>query len=422
MILKTLTDFCRSRLVLKTGSLTAATVIAQGLAALGFVITARWYSQADFGHYSVFLSFASMAAAVNLLAFESAVPNVRDREIGALCAGILLLLVIATVVIGVGFSLAGYSQALLLAVYTAGVGLGKFNDMCAVRERKMRYVVLARVLPPLMFLALLGWIRAAGRDGLDELYRITAAALVTPQLFILPVFLTGYFKEWPKWTEIVGMMERFKKNAFLIAPADLLSSAAHSLPIVIVERAFGPAMAAQYSVVFRFCLGPVITVGQAISNVYHADAAHMMREGREEGFFHYRRVLKALAAAGCMTWAAIALIFPFMMRQLLGPGWGTAELFLQWLAPLFGITMVTMPLTALFYVFERQGIILVNQFSYLAVALIAFGLGVHANSLLLGVALFSGFSFLRHTAILWTIDRVARHHFKRDVGTGMKAA
>lgn len=404
--------FLSSRLAHQAGFLTLATVVAQGLGALGLVAIVRFYPQADVGRYSVFLSYGTMASLITLLAYEFAIPNTQAEQTGALLAGMLGVLVVTTALIACGFAVAGYREAGMTALYAVSLGLGRMAEMCGIRGKKMRFVAGVRLLPPVFFLVALTGMRLAGwASSPSIMVPLTVGSFLISNLMMATAISVPYFRVGFHLNEAVGILLRFKKNALLIAPSDLLNSAAYYLPVIMIERAFGPALAAQYSVVLRFCFGPIAMLGQATANVYHADAAHTAREKNAEGQKQYRRVRSGLMLAGVLVWAFITWGYPPALRFFLGPGWEMSELFARLLAPLFGIMLVVVPLATLFYVFEQQAFLLANQMAYFAISIFSFGVGVATDNIVLAVGLFSFLSFLRYVVILKFADRIARQHF-----------
>lgn len=398
----------RSRFAFRAGSLALASLIAQALSALNLIIMARIFAQADIGIYTVFISYSSIIVTFNLLSYEFAIPNLSQKETTAVIYGLLLLLLLIFVCVFLGFKLAGYGYPSALAIHTTSMGLIRLSEMLNIRDSRFRPISIARIAPHSFFLLVLimFWLTGYYRFDMVLWGYVTAFSAVALGYFSISGF--RYMKNSWSMAGITDVLKENKRNPLLVMPSVLFNNAAFNLPVILIERFFSAALAAQYGIVLRFCFAPVTMFGTTVGNVYHSELAHAARNQDKTLVFRFAKVKKYLFSVGVVIGLVIFLLFPPLIHFLLGPGWQDAGRFARILAPLFSIMVLVGPLSVSFFVFEKQAYLFVNQLSYFLITLVSFGAAILMAKIYLGIILFSCLSFVRYFFVFLQVNKLSR--------------
>jgi O-antigen/teichoic acid export membrane protein len=407
-----LSRLLRSRFTKRVGSLSLATLVGQAIGLLSLAIIARTFAQEDVGAYGVFLSYGAIATALALLCYEISLPNLPEEDVPAFLAGLMALATLAGGLVLIGFSIAGYEYAWPLALFIAAGGIGKLSEMANIRSQRFKLIAVFRLANPLLLLFILGMVFVLGLRNPALIIWGNALAVTVTAVVYGTISLRPHLKAFAP-SRLLALMLDKKMNALLLAPSEIANNAAYNLPVILIDSYFSAALAAQYSMMLKFCFGPAGLIGSVVGQVYHGHLADSIRHGDTGIYERYRQMRNYLLLAGGGIAVGIITMFPWLMRLILGEGWDEAGAFAQILAPIVGAMVVSAPLSMVFYVTERQGFLFAVQFGYLAISLVAFGVAIGVSNLWFGIALFSALSMVRYWIILSKIDRTFRAGFLR---------
>jgi len=394
------------RLLGPAAGLSAATALAYAIGALNLVLMARLAGQESVGVYTTFLAYAALCASINLGAFEVSLPIVAGADLAPYTSAMLALLLPVSLLLWAVAALLGYPLATALALYTAALALLRTSEYLATRSEHFGQLALARVLPQLaVLLALL-----IGFRGLDDgatLVWLTTGAYVLSALLLLRMTVLRPGLLCRELRRGRGLLSARRANLSHFAPSSLLNAGAYNLPLILLEATFGPALAAQYGVVLRFCFAPLNVLGSALTRVYHGRAATLVRDGKGGLGAALRETRARLLLLGLGAGVAIALLLPALVPWLLGPGWELSGTIMRIYSPLFAVMLVVAPLSVTYFVLDRHRAVLLAQSGYFLIALLSFGLAGLLQRPLLGVWLFALLSVLRYLIMLHDMTRQA---------------
>jgi len=302
--------------------------------------------------------------------------------------------------------------ALAIACFTFSGGLARIAEMLNTRDERMIPIGLSRLAIVFSSSLVLAAMWASG----DRAIARFIWAQVAMQLLIAGAYFLQagwrYLRPWPTQADLVASLRSHRKFPLLVMPSDFVNAAAYNVPVILIERYFGAALAAQYAIVLKFCDAPLSLLGNSIGRVYHGELAGAVRAHEPGTYARFKRFRRAQAFASLAVGLSICAFFPPLITLLLGPNWEVGASFARWLAPAFALAMLATPLSMVFFVFERQGFLLGVQLAYLAISLGSFGLAIACHDLWIGIVAFSSLSALRYGAIIWTINADAREHLE----------
>lgn len=388
----------------RVGYLGTATAAGQVLVALNLVVVARMLPQVDVGHYSVFVSYAMILLPVSLLSYEVLLPNVEEGEVAPLLHGILPLAVAVASLVAIGFTVFGYRHAEPLALLLLAMAVIRLVEFAAIRMQQVQLIAAARLLPHLGFMLLLGGVALAGKVNLATVLWLQVMAFSVPSTVLGWLALRAGVSRMPDWSQTFALLRSRWRNPLLFAPSEIASTAAWNLPVVLIARTYGEAMAAQYGVMLRYTMAPVGLMNSVVGNVYHAELADGVRSRNPELKQRFRFIRKRMFLLGALAGIATAVALPPILRLLLGPGWETAEQLVLFMAPLVAVSVWISPFGVSFYVFERSWELLLLNLAYVAIALTTFSLVT--SDLRLAVGMFVILAIVRFLVMLLRVERM----------------
>lgn len=207
------------------------------------------------------------------------------------------------------------------------------------------------------------------------------------------------------WVGIRHAAARYKHFPLFSTWEGLSNSAGVQLPPLLFAAFFSPAAAGLYSLANRVLSLPMTLVGNAIGQVFFANAAQAHRDGKLGPLV--AQLHAKLAHIGLPPALLLMLLGPDLFGLVFGQTWRQAGEFARWMAPWLYLVFVSSPLSTLFAVTEtlKQG--LAFQIILLLSRVGAIGVGAWHGDLMLTVMLFTGVSALCWLGFLFWVARIA---------------
>lgn len=407
--------------------LAGGTGLAQAVLVLVSPALTRLYTPADMGVLALYTSVMAVPVTVSALRLDQAVPLPDDdaEATDLLILGVALVLVtsgaVALALLSAPADLAARLGVAALGPYAWFVpvgmaGGGLFNVVTAWAIRRETFAGLARVnlvqsvvqavsqvalgvagLAPggLLVGKLLGFwtgVRRLGlhalRDALPRASRVTASAL----------------------RRSAGRYRRFMALSTLSA---VLNTASLALPVILVYRWYGAAVAGWFALAHRVVDLPAIVVGMAVSQVFTGEAAAAGRTDPARLRPLAYRTARRLALWGLLPSVGLAVAGPLLFGPVFGSSWETAGVFVAVSAPMVWIRFIAVPVSHTLLVTEQQGLQLCWDVG--RIVLLTAGLAMAGSldwSATAAVAMYSGTMTVSFAALaalaLWVPSRARR--------------
>ncbi len=397
------------------GTLVGGTAGAQLIGIAAAPILTRLYSPEDFGVLAVFAGLLAIVLVVSSLRYELAIPLPEDDREAAHVVALSLLLVVATaglsaVVVGlfsspiaraVGSpSLAGYLWLLPIAVLLGGaysvfsywsVRTKNFTGLAATKVRQALAAVAIQ-------LAAFKFGSAGLITGQVAGHSVGTASLALPALAKLQLRNI-------KLPEIRSAATRYRKFPILSTWEGLANSAGVQLPPIMFAALFSPAAAGLYSLAHRVLSLPTALMGQAVGQVFFAQASDSYRRGQLGDLV--ARLHAKLAHIGLPPALLLMLVGPDLFAMVFGDNWQVSGEFGRWMVPWLYLVFVSSPLSTLFAVVERQDQGLAFQLVLLLSRIGAIAIGAWIGGIEFTVILFAIVSALCWLGFLLLLARTA---------------
>ncbi|VFR50072.1 O-antigen flippase Wzx [plant metagenome] len=389
----------------------------QAVLLLATPLLARMYSPEDFGVYATLAAIAAVAATLMALRFDAAIPATEDDQVLPIFHAALVLVLVFTLASVAVFTLfpemlAGYavtSVPLYLMAVTAGL-MGAVNVYQALYVRRGEFGRVAGIkfFQPFFF-ALIGlW----GVLGLSD-------AFVASWVLILLFAVWGARGSWAGASRQASLRAAMaaRRYPLVSAPTALLDAASLALPLLFIAHAFGEADAGNYSQVQRLLAAPLLLLGLASGQVFFKSAGDLHRGGRSVESLVWKFVL-AFAALGLVLSAATWLLGEPLLRLVLGEGWRVDRYFLLLVIAPVVFRMVVSPVSSIFLVKDRLGLLGAWQLLYflsaLTVIFLSLGKAKVEDYLILMVCAEFGMYLVYLLLVIWVM-RDARPGRPRNV-------
>jgi O-antigen/teichoic acid export membrane protein len=145
----------------------------------------------------------------------------------------------------------------------------------------------------------------------------------------------------------------YRRFPLYVVPATFLSTASYSVPVLLLASLFGTEQSGYYGLAYRVISLPTMLVGVAVSHVFLAEAAQMLRSEPERlpGFF--RRVTSRMAYVG-LAIIVLGAISPFVFSFAFGAKWQMAGIYAACLSLRGAAQAVVSPISSIAVIRQRQ--------------------------------------------------------------------
>lgn len=408
-----------------------STLIAQvaGLAALPVI--SRTYSPADLGLLSVVMAITLILGTVSTGRFELAIPLVTSQEgVRSLCRLALLLSGIVSLLSVVVLSLLGWVGYLdesqptrswwLFAVPVCGLLFAAyltFNQV-AIRDRQYGRVGARNIANgggtavAQSTFGLLGF--QPGGLIVGYLVGLALGALaVRPRGLLRGRSACATDPE----SSMGRLLTRYRRFPLLMGPSALINIVGLQLPVLLVAVLYSADDAGWLGMTQRILAVPITLIGTAISQVYLAEIAGVVRSGAGHAYELFVRSSRLLGLTAAFSAAIVIFAGPQLFELALGAGWRESGRFAQALALAMAAQFVAAPLGQTLIALERQSVQLGWDVARLvATAVVILGCVWSGCSALTTMWAFGAVSALSY-ATLWLLSwRAVRSHDRSSRG------
>jgi lipopolysaccharide exporter len=405
--------------------LVSGTAIGYALTALVSPILSRVFDPAAFGLLALFSSVLSILAEAATGRYELAIVLPKRDEEGAnllaltalvVCAAALVTLLAVAVAGGAFARLLGDSDfapflwwvppALLV------VGLGSALSHWLTRRRDFRGISAMQIY------------RSAGAAAVQVATGLThagAAGLIAGRVAGEALGLGGIalhtrredralIRRVVRLSEIRRLARAYADFPKFSMPQGLINAISQSVPAFLLSAYFDVKVVGLYAMGHRLLYLPSRFLGQSVRQVYLQKASDAHAHGVDLHRLFTRTTL-GLIAIGVLPALAVVLFGPWLFRVALGPNWGEAGVYAQWMVLWLFFGFINPPATVLMQVLRLQRQLLVFDITLLIARCAALWVGGTFATPLVTIALFSIVGALFNAALpvaLWIHTRRLR--------------
>ncbi|PSB77808.1 capsular biosynthesis protein [Photobacterium damselae subsp. damselae] len=156
-----------------------------------------------------------------------------------------------------------------------------------------------------------------------------------------------------------------------VGTAEVVANASLQLPTVLINYWFSPLVAGYFAVVNRFCLSPVLILGQSVRNYTFSKWSEDFRN-KTFNFSEFKQVRLFLIAIAIITVAGIYFVYPWLTEHVLGEQWVQSVETSRLMLPYVFAMLAFVPMTVIELIFGTPNYFLRIQCEQLAIVILAF--------------------------------------------------
>jgi lipopolysaccharide exporter len=396
----------KSDFVTNITKLAGGTGIAQAIPFLVLPLLSRLYTPAEFGWFGVYYAVAMVTAVFVTGRYELAIllPETKREanhltrlaEMLTLGAGLITFLVvllfhqqiaslfsvepIAWLLILLPLSIISLA---LLQVYSYRLNRDKHYNIIA--SGKIVYSIVLAIAQ--IGLGLLGYTVTGLIFG--SILAIMAHVL-TLRLWNRPAFVEDEPYSKPLMKQLAVTYIDFPKHN---APHALTNALSVQIPIVLLNRFLGEAIAGLYLMAFRIVQAPVMLISTSVCQVYSQTISEMYRNGGNIYSFTLKLYF-ALTLLGFVPFSLLAIWGPEIFTFVLGSDWTEAGRYARFFSPAFFMVFIVSPTIFITALLNKQKKAFQFELIFIILRISALSAGIYLLDPIIAVAGYSAATML----------------------------
>ncbi|MEX1192554.1 MAG: oligosaccharide flippase family protein [Brumimicrobium sp.] len=373
--------FSKNVALLMTG-----TAISQVIGVLFYPVITRFFSPEDFGLYVLFNSILGILTVIGAMRYEFSIPIVANKfkAINALFMSLIILVVFCLTLLIITYlfghnllsivdaeKLAPYKYILILGVFFAG--LYTILNQWAFRIKAFKKLSVTRVSRSLTLnisQVMFGFFKFGGIGLITGKIIGEFSGNIVLIKEVLK-FEKNIFSQFSA-KEIKHLLIRYKKFPLFTAPTQLFNKAGMELPVFFITAIFGSSVVGLYGLAHLIVSLPMNLIGNAVGDVFYAEAASSGRQNPKDLLLRSNNLLKKLILMGIMPLVILLLFGPYLFGFVFGQEWSESGIYAQIIAILVFFRFIFTPISRIFQVFEKQIQALLLDMSRLGLVIIIF--------------------------------------------------
>lgn len=400
-------------LIKSISSIASSSVLSQVIGAFSVWLISHRYGMAEVGHYALIYSTVLIGAQVCTFASQLLIPRQEEHELGqnvvfCLLQSLLIALpwAVATGLIfhlNVPFLyLLTFAYALVLIAENLSLREGNYQFLTFQRIAVSLVVAIALLVMPTPDLFYVAWTAGILLLLIGCLLRLFSFRTLKAQQFSLTA--NGKF------------MREHWQHLSRVGSAEVLAMASNNLPTMLINVLFSPLVAGYFSVVSRFCLSPVMIIGNAVRNSIFAKWSMDFRNNTFN-YVEYKKIRLLLAGSALVCILGIWIFYPLVMRLGFSQEWLNSIPTSRYMLPYLFAALAVSPLTVIELIFGSRRYFLRIQIEQLLIIAVAFvALPKLGQSYEISVLTFSLLTSLRYLFILLFMNKRANSLAKQVQG------
>lgn len=391
--------------LLKSASTIAgSSVISQLIGALSIWLISHKYDLGEVGLYALNYSIALIGAQVCTFASQLLIPRQHDDELTQNVVFCLLQSLLIAVPYAVLTAWLFDQNVFFLYLLTLSNTWVLVAENLSLRTANFRFLVVQRIsvsLVVVLSVLLTHQVMAFYWAWAVSMMVLTAACIVwafdvraiTPH-HLRPSSNLAFFKKHIHHLSKVGS-------------AEVLAMANSNLPIMLINFWFSALTAGYFSVVSRFCLAPVVIVGNAVRNTIFSKWSIDFRNN-VFNYQEYTKVRMLLLALGIICTLGVFIFYPIVMNLGFSEDWINSVPTSRYMLPYLFPALAVCPLTVIELIFGSHRYFLRIQLEQLAIVVMAFVVVPYFyNDYATSIILFSILTFIRYAFIYLKVNKRA---------------
>lgn len=355
-----------SRFVRNVIVLSGSTAAGQGILALATPIMTRLYTPDAFGRYGIFLSVIGIASVAVTMRYDVAIPGAADDDealslvVLALVATIPLSLLLSVLIWllvhfnALSFGQIGDTGALIAAPALIGFGATSALRYWMIRRQQFQTIATVSIgqgacraaVPIALQSAALGWLGIAAGEIAGRWFGIMRMLRAA-----WPDVRRAFTAGWK--ARAIRTERHYRRFMIAVLPSSMMDAISLALPVPLMSYLYGAEAGGVFLLAQRLIAIPSSLVGASVADVFHADAAQLLKDAPSQLPSSVRQVCARLLQVGSLMLLPLAMLAPVAAEPLLGKGWGAVGTVLAIMIPVALGNLSVGPVSRVLFVVKR---------------------------------------------------------------------
>lgn len=391
---KKLKEISRNKFLRNVSTLAFGTILSQGIVVISSPLLSRLFSVEDFGVLSVFTSFSIFFAVLSTGRYELAVglPSSNSRAlkiikliicIGAFVSIVYLLLIFLLKSVFHVYDKTGFlvqKEAYLAPIYIFFIAVYSALGYWCQRKKNYKKITIANAVQVILTTICSILFGVVNFDS-GMIWALIIGVIVS-SLYLL-FSEKNLLKDIIKQRNIKIVAKKYYSFPRYMIFSDLSLTASQQFIPILFSVLYSTTVVGFFSMANRMLRLPNIVITSSIANVFRNDAIDEIREkGNCEEL--YKSTFKKLLFMSLPCYLALFIISPYLFEIIFGEKWHDAGIFARIISIFLLVEFIATPLNTIFYIREKQKVLMRLQF---------------LNALFGGVMIYLGFHFFSSPAV-----------------------
>jgi len=392
-------NFTRDVLTIASG-----TVLSQVIAALAIPIITRLYSAENYGVYSLFVSIITIIGSIATLKYEFSIALPEDEiealnqfslsAIVALIFNILLFFILIFIkpLLTKFFDQEIAQKLIFLIPFTSFlIGINYSLVFWNIRRNDFRNISINKISKETfkdifqLFPSVLGIFKS-----IVLIYAESLAWLITTLVFYKNSFkgLAKDIAESLNSNILTNAFKKYIKFPKYSAFSTFINSLALQLPVLLISIFFSKSFAGEFAISNNILRVPLTFIGNSIGQVFYNRVSAILGDKEKITKLVHNTVI-SLLELGAIPVIFLGIFGQESLKLFLGSKWEMAGVITQLLAPWILFNFISVPLSNLPNLLNKQEFLLIFNFILVISKFLSLWIGSLFNDFLLGMLLFS---------------------------------
>lgn len=353
----------------RTSILAGGTALGQVLALLAAPILTRLYTVQDFGNLQAYVTILGFGFVVVAMRYELAIllPTEEAEAANVVVLGLVTVLLTSLAYAGLlGMLLIFdlfpaaigpvHSYLWLVPVSMGGAGVYLVLSYWALRQKEYVLVAKTKVTQAVGQIATQLILGAGFKLGFLGLLLGDAIGRVSGSLLFIDLVKQRSRQVFRAvtWRGMWKVALRYKSFPLVSSGSALINTAGFGVPILLIGSEYGGTVLGWFALVDRIMNVPLAIIGQAVAQVYMAEASALAGTDPAALRQLFLRRLGQLALLALIPFLIVFVSAPWFVSLVFGESWREAGYFARILVPMNYVGFVVWPLMSTLSLLERQ--------------------------------------------------------------------
>ncbi|OBU17233.1 capsular biosynthesis protein [Photobacterium aquimaris] len=389
-------------LIKSASTIGGSSVISQLIGAFTILFISYRYGMSAVGNYALMLGIIMIGAQVALYGSHFLLTKVRDDELQiAIVFSFIQSWAVSALyiyLVRLSFDLPFWPTYILTASYSLMI----VSENVLLRYKLFNKLALQRIsVTVVVFIAAL----CSWKDiYLYDVWAVFHLSLISYWLYKYIDFKDFKLSSFYPTTQCKYIVRHWQ-HLSRIGSAEVIANASLQLPTILINHWFSPLVAGYFAVVNRFCLSPVLIMGQSVRNYTFSKWSEDFRNK----FFNikeYRQVRALLFGLSVVVVIGIYFAYPWITERFLSEQWVQSIATSRMMLPYVFVMLAFVPLTVVELIFGSPNYFLRIQCEQLLIVVITFIiLPLIYKDYALSLIMFSVLTAIRYLMIYININK-----------------